>query len=66
MTAPTPAQVLAAIESLPLRLRKAFEMHLDGKSRDEIAAELHISVKRVDARLAKALRICRERTEKFT
>ena len=62
MTDPTPAQVLAAIESLPLRLRKVFEMHLEGKSREEIAAALRISVKRVDARLTKALRVCRKRT----
>lgn len=51
-----------AIKELRPGLRKVFVMaHVQGKSRQEIAAELGVSEKRVDKRMTRALRLCRER-----
>jgi RNA polymerase sigma factor (sigma-70 family) len=50
------------IKSLRPNLRKVFVMaHVQGKPRREIAAALGISEKRVDKRMTKALKACRDR-----
>ncbi len=50
------------IRELRPNLRKIFVMaHVQGKPRKEIAAALGISEKRVDKRMTKALKACRER-----
>ncbi|MBW4051920.1 MAG: RNA polymerase sigma factor [Proteobacteria bacterium] len=50
------------IKALRPTLRNVFVMaHVQGKPRREIAAALGISEKRVDKRMTKALRACRER-----
>lgn len=50
------------IKELRPNLRNVFVMaHVQGKPRKEIAAALGISEKRVDKRMTKALRLCRER-----
>jgi RNA polymerase sigma factor (sigma-70 family) len=50
------------IKELRPNLRKVFVMaHVQGKPRKEIAAALGISEKRVDKRMTKALKACRER-----
>jgi RNA polymerase sigma factor (sigma-70 family) len=50
------------IKELRPTLRNVFVMaHVQGKPRKEIAAALGISEKRVDKRMTKALRVCRER-----
>ncbi|HXR93729.1 MAG TPA: sigma factor-like helix-turn-helix DNA-binding protein [Steroidobacteraceae bacterium] len=67
MNRPPETEVIAAAKSLPLRLRKPFVMlHIQRRTPKEIAAELHISVRCVNYRLTRALRVCRERTEKLT
>lgn len=54
--------LVAAIKALPPTLRHVFVMaHVQGKSRNEIAVALGLSERRVDKRMAKALRACRER-----
>jgi RNA polymerase sigma-19 factor, ECF subfamily len=53
--------IAAAIKGLRPTLRSVFVMaHLQGRSRREIAAELGVSEKRVDKRMSRALRACRE------
>ena len=55
-------QLSNVIKGLRPNLRKVFVMaHVQGKPRKEIATTLGISEKRVDKRMTKALRICRER-----
>src|SRR5690348_227170 len=50
------------IKELRPNLRKVFVMaHVQGKPRREIAAALGISEKRVDKRMTKALKTCRDR-----
>lgn len=50
------------IKELRPNLRNVFVMaHVQGKPRKEIAAALGISEKRVDKRMTKALKLCRER-----
>ena len=50
------------IKDLRPNLRKVFVMaHVQGKPRKEIAAALGISEKRVDKRMTKALKVCRDR-----
>jgi RNA polymerase sigma factor (sigma-70 family) len=50
------------ISNLRPNLRKVFVMaHVQGKPRKEIAAALGISEKRVDKRMTKALKACRDR-----
>jgi len=50
------------IKDLRPTLRNVFVMaHVQGKPRKEIAAALGISEKRVDKRMTKALKVCRER-----
>ncbi|HEV7138104.1 MAG TPA: sigma-70 family RNA polymerase sigma factor [Steroidobacteraceae bacterium] len=50
------------IKELRPNLRNVFVMaHVQGKPRKEIAAALGISEKRVDKRMTKALKVCRER-----
>jgi len=50
------------INDLRPNLRKVFVMaHVQGKPRKEIAAALGISEKRVDKRMTKALKVCRDR-----
>ena len=50
------------IKELRPNLRNVFVMaHLQGKPRREIAAALGISEKRVDKRMTKALKVCRDR-----
>lgn len=54
--------VAIAIKELPPSLRSVFVMaHVQGKSRKEIALALGISEKRLDKRMTKALKACRER-----
>jgi len=57
------AQYLASvIKELPVNLRNVFVMaHVQGKPRKEIAIALGITEKRLDKRMTKALRTCRER-----
>lgn len=50
------------IKALRPTLRSVFVMaHVEGRPRKEIAARLGISEKRVDKRMTKALKICRDR-----
>ncbi|MDE2451114.1 MAG: RNA polymerase sigma factor [Gammaproteobacteria bacterium] len=52
----------SVIKQLRPNLRKVFVMaHVQGKPRKEIAAALGISEKRVDKRMTKALKACRDR-----
>jgi RNA polymerase sigma factor (sigma-70 family) len=54
------------IDELHPNLRNVFVMaHVQGKARKDIAELLGISLKRVDKRMTKALRACRERMESF-
>lgn len=54
-------RIAAAIKGLRPTLRRVFVMaHLQGRSRREIAAELGLSERRVDKRMSRALRACRE------
>lgn len=56
--------VAAAVIGLPWNLRAVFVMaHVQHRSREEIAAALGISERRVDRRVTKALVTCRERLE---
>jgi RNA polymerase sigma-70 factor, ECF subfamily len=56
-------RILAFLESLPPRCRKIFVMsRLDEKKYAEIASELGISVKTVEAQMGKALKRIHERT----
>lgn len=58
-------RVADAIKRLPTRLRKPFVMaHVQRKSRAEIAAALHISERRVDRRLIRALVVCQGNLER--
>ena len=51
-----------AIKELRPSLRKVFVMaHIQGKTRQEIAAALGVSEKCVDKCMTRALRLCRER-----
>jgi RNA polymerase sigma factor (sigma-70 family) len=53
--------IAGAIKGLRPALRRVFVMaHLQGRTRREIAAELGVSEKRVDKRMSRALRACRE------
>jgi RNA polymerase sigma factor (sigma-70 family) len=55
-----------AIGELPPNLRSVFLMaHVQGRARKDIAELLGISLRRVDKRMTKALRACRERMESF-
>ncbi|HEY1806821.1 MAG TPA: sigma factor-like helix-turn-helix DNA-binding protein [Terracidiphilus sp.] len=59
---PTHEQVAAAIIQLRPNLRTVFVMaHVLRRSRQEIAAALGISERRVDRRMIRALSACRER-----
>ena len=54
--------VAATILGLPTNLRIVFIMaHVQRRSREEIAAALRISERRVDIRMTKALIVCRRR-----
>lgn len=56
--------IVAAIRKLQPPFRKVFVMaHVQGMQRAEIAAALGISVRRVDKRLTKALRACRNQLD---
>lgn len=60
------AAVLKAIDELPARRRATFIMFkFEHKTYDEIARELHISVKTVEHHLSKAIAHCRKRFETF-
>ncbi|UVT14930.1 MAG: RNA polymerase sigma factor [Nitrospira sp.] len=60
------AAVLKAIDELPARRRAAFVMFkFEHKTYEEIARELHISVKTVEHHLSKAIAYCRARFEAF-
>jgi RNA polymerase sigma-70 factor (ECF subfamily) len=55
-------QLATAIKELRPSLRRVFVMaHVQGKARQEIAAALGVSEKRVGKRMTRALRLCRER-----
>jgi RNA polymerase sigma factor (sigma-70 family) len=59
-------RLVQTIKELHPNLRTVFVMaHVQGKARKDIAAQLGISLKRVDKRMTKALRACRERMESF-
>ena len=52
------------LEKLPVRRRRIFEMHrLEGRKYVEIATQLSLSVKTVEAEMTKALRTLREKVE---
>ena len=52
------------LEKLPVRRRRIFEMHrLEGRKYVEIATQLSLSVKTVEAEMTKALRTLREEVE---
>lgn len=56
------AHIAETIKELRPNLRSVFVMaHVQGKPRREIAAALGVSEKRIDKRMTKALRECRER-----
>ena len=51
-----------AIKGLPPKLRRVFVMaHVQGKSRADIALALGVSERRIEQRMTKALKVCRER-----
>jgi RNA polymerase sigma factor (sigma-70 family) len=59
-------RLVQTIKELHPSLRTVFVMaHVQGKPRRDIAEQLGISLKRVDKRMTKALRACRERMESF-
>ena len=54
----------STLEKLPVRRRQIFEMHrLEGRKYVEIATQLSLSVKTVEAEMTKALRTLREEVE---
>ena len=54
------------LEKLPVRRRQIFEMHrLEGRKYVEIATQLSLSVKTVEAEMTKALRTLREEVETY-
>ena len=66
MAEETNERLVQAIKELHPNLRAVFVMaHVQGKARKDIAEQLGISLKRVDKRMTKALRTCRERMESF-
>jgi RNA polymerase sigma factor (sigma-70 family) len=59
-------RLVQVIKDLHPNLRNVFVMaHVQGKSRKDIADELGISLKRVDKRMTRALKRCRERLESY-
>ncbi len=59
-------KIRAAVESLPRTYREAFEMNrFQCKTYEEIAAELHVSVKTVDYRIQQSLKILRIRLKDY-
>jgi RNA polymerase sigma-70 factor (ECF subfamily) len=55
-------RLVQTIKELHPNLRQVFVMaHIQGKARKDIAEQLGISLKRVDKRMTRALRTCRER-----
>jgi len=59
-------RLVQTIKELPPNLRAVLVMaHVQGIPRKDIAEQLGISLKRVDKRMTKALRILRERMESF-
>jgi len=54
-------QVFAAIEELPPRCKKVFEMHLQGKKNSEIASLLNLSIETVKTQKKRAMRHLRKR-----
>jgi RNA polymerase sigma factor (sigma-70 family) len=66
MTDEVNQKLVQTIKELHPNLRAVFVMaHVQGKARKDIAEQLGISLKRVDKRMTKALRACRERMESF-
>jgi RNA polymerase sigma factor (sigma-70 family) len=66
MAAEVNEKLVQTIKELHPNLRAVFVMaHVQGKARKDIAEQLGISLKRVDKRMTKALRACRERMESF-
>ena len=56
----------STLEKLPVRRRQIFEMHrLEGRKYVEIATQLSLSVKTVEAEMTKALRTLREEVETY-
>jgi len=59
-------RLVQTIKELNPNLRKVFVMaHVQGKARKDIAEQLGISLKRVDKRMTRALKHCRERLASF-
>jgi RNA polymerase sigma-70 factor (ECF subfamily) len=59
-------RLVQTIKELPVGQRAVLVMaHIQGIPRKDIAAQLGISLKRVDKRMTKALRTLRERMESF-
>lgn len=54
-------QVFAAIDELPPRCKKVFEMHLQGKKNNEIASLLNLSVETVKTQKKRAMRHLRKK-----
>jgi len=64
MPRPNDEQVVEAIRALPARLRRPFVMaHVEGRSQEEIAAELCISQRRLERRLTRALICCMRKVD---
>lgn len=58
--------IVAAIKELRLPYRRVFVMaHVQSKSRREISAALKVTEKRIDKRMTKALKRCRDRLEEL-
>jgi RNA polymerase sigma factor (sigma-70 family) len=56
--------IVAVIKELHPRLRRVFVMtHVQGMSRKEITAALGISERSLDRRMARALKMCRDRLD---
>lgn len=65
-TAELEAKINNSVHNLPEKCRKVFEMNrFDGKKYQEIANELGISVKTVEAQMSKALKILREELKDY-
>ncbi len=61
------ARIMQAVVSLPEKCREVFEMsRFEEKKYAEIASELQISVKTVEAQISKALRLLRESLSDYT
>jgi RNA polymerase sigma-70 factor (ECF subfamily) len=60
------SKIKSAIQKLPEKCREVFEMNrFEGKKYAEIAEQLNISVKTVEAQMSKALKIMKEELKDY-